>query len=199
MWICAMFMDLSKTFDTVHHDLMIAQVKGIWFFKECYLVNESYFTYRKQEVLVNINFSTSENVIARVLLGSILGPLLFNIFINDHFLFVSNSLLSNYVSDNTIHAFGYNLEEIRIILHFDFDLVSKLLEEDHMALNADKCHFMCLGKDTKENETFNNFMFNNRNEEKILEIYIGNKLTFKRHIKVLFKKVTQNIGAYQGY
>ena len=162
---------------------------------------KSYFTSRKQKVSENSNFSTSENFIAGVLLGSILGPLLFNIFINDNFLFVSNSLLSNYVNDNTLHAFGYNLEEIRIILHFDFDLVSKLLEENHMVLNADKCHFMCLSKDTKENETFNfnNFIFSNSNEEKILGIYIGNKLTFKRHIKVLCKKVTQNIGAYQGY
>ena len=38
-------------------------------------------------------------------------------------------------------------------LHFDFDLVSKWFEENYMILNADKCHFMCLGKDT-ENETY---------------------------------------------
>ena len=55
-----------------------------------------------------------------------------------------------------------------------------------MVLNADKCHFMCLGKDT-ENETsiFNNFIFNNGNKEKILGITIDNKLTFKSHIKIL--------------
>ena len=53
------------------------------------------------------------------------------------------------------------------------------------------CHFMCLGKDT-ENETF---IFNNRNEEKILGITSDNKLTFKSHIKILCKKATQKIGA----
>ena len=41
--------------------------------------------------------------------------LLFNIFINDLFLFVSNSHLSNYADDNTLHAFGYNMEEIENI------------------------------------------------------------------------------------
>ena len=57
-----------------------------------------------------------------------------------------------------------------------------------MVLNADKCHFMCLGKDM-ENETFIfNFIFNNSNEEKILGITIGNKLTFKSHIKILCRK-----------
>ena len=65
-----------------------------------------------------------------------------------------------------------------------------------MVLNADKYHFMFLGKDT-ENETiiFNNFIFNNSYKEKILEITIDNNLTFKSHIKILCKKATQKIGA----
>ena len=69
--------------------------------------------------------------------------------------------LSNYADDNTSYAFGYNLKEIKNTLRFDFDLVSEWFEENYMVLNADKCHFMCLGKDT-ENETFifNNFILN---------------------------------------
>ena len=65
-----------------------------------------------------------------------------------------------------------------------------------MVLNADKYHFMCLGKDT-ENETiiFNNFISNNSYKEKILEITIDNNLTFKSHIKILCEKATQKIGA----
>ena len=65
-----------------------------------------------------------------------------------------------------------------------------------MILNADKCHFMCFGKDT-ENKTFifNNFIFNNSNEEKILGITIDNKLTFKSHNKILRRKAAQKMGA----
>ena len=65
-----------------------------------------------------------------------------------------------------------------------------------MVLNADKYHFMCLGKDT-ENETIisNNFISNNSYKEKILEITIDNNLTFKSHIKILCEKATQKIGA----
>ena len=76
--------------------------------------------------------------------GSILGPLLFNIFISDLFLFLSNSHLSNYANDNTLYAFANNLEEIKNTLHFDFDLVSKRFEENFMILNADKCHLCAL-------------------------------------------------------
>ena len=55
---------------------------------------------------------------------------------------------------------------------------------------------MCLGKDTN-NETFifNNFIFNNSNEEKILGITLDNELTFKSHIKILYKKAAQKIGS----
>ena len=59
------------------------------------------------------------------------------------------------------------------------------------------CYFMCLRKDT-ENETFifNDFIFNNNsNEAKIVEVTIGNKITFKSHIKILCKKAIQKIGA----
>ena len=85
---------------------------------------------------------------------------------------------------------------IKKTLHFDFDLVSKWFEENYMFLNADKGHFICLGKDT-ENETFifNNFIFDNSNEEKILGITIDNKLTFKDQIKILCRKTAQKMGA----
>ena len=58
-----------------------------------------------------------------------------------------------------------------------------------MVLNVDKCHFMCLGKDM-ENETFilNSFTFNKSHEEKILEISIDKKLTFKSQIKIFMQK-----------
>ena len=91
---------------------------------------------------------------------------------------------------------SYNLEEIKYTLHFDFDLVSKWYEETNMVLNADKYHFMCLGKDAENKDCiFNNFIFNNSNEKKILGITIDNKLTFKSHIKILCKKATQKIVA----
>ena len=96
----------------------------------------------------------------------------------------------------TLRVFGYNMEERKNTLHFDFNLVSKRFEENGMVLNADKCHFIGLGKDT-ENETFifNNFIFNNSNEEKIIGITTDTKLTFKSHIKILCKKAAQKIGA----
>ena len=95
---------------------------------------------------------------------------------------------------NTLYAFDYNLEEIKNMLRFDFDFVSKWFEKSYMVLNADKCHFMYLCKDT-ENETFifNNIIFTNSNVEKILVITIDNKLIFRSQIKALYKTAAQKI------
>ena len=73
-----------------------------------------------------------------------------------------------------------NLEEIKSILHFYFESISKWFQKNCMVLNVDKCHFMCLGKDTKNlTFIFSNFISNNCNEEKMLGISIDNKQTFQ--------------------
>ena len=109
-YVCAMFMNLSKTFDTIHHDLMISKLGAYGFSQDALQYMRSYLTYTEQRVRVNSNFSTWETIIAGVPQASILRPLLFNIFINYLFLFVSNSLLSNYADGNTLYTFGRDKE-----------------------------------------------------------------------------------------
>ena len=141
---------------------------------------KSYLNDRQQRAHANKNFSSWEKEIARVPRDLILGPLLFNIFINDLFLFVSSSNLSNYAYGNILYASGFNLEEEKNCLSTDFDAVTKWFYENHMALNAGKCHFMCLGNDTR-NETFifEGLVIKNSKEHNILRVTIENKLTFK--------------------
>ena len=112
-YICAIFMDLSKAFDTLNHNLLITKLGAYGFDTKALYHIKSYLDNRKQRVCVNNNFSSWQEIIAGVLQGSVLGLLLFNIFVNDLFLFVSSSKLSNYADNNTLYTFGYNLEEVK--------------------------------------------------------------------------------------
>ena len=135
---------------------------------------------------MNSNFSSWQEIITGVPQGFILGSLLFNIFVNDLFLFVSSSNLSNYADDNTLYTSGYNLKEGKEVLLNDLNKVTEWFFENYMVLNAGKCHFMCLGKNT-ENEifTFKDTIMNNSKEGKILVVIIYNRLRFSSHIREL--------------
>ena len=86
------------------------------------------------------------------------------------------------------------MKEIKHILHCGFKKVTKWFNEIFMVLNQDKCHFMCLGKNT-ENETsvFKNKIMKNNEEQKIFEITIDNTLYFKCPVNNLcYKSIPKN-------
>ena len=189
-------MDLSKAFDTLNHDLLIAKLGAYGFETDALRYMKSYLKNRKQRIRANKTFSEWERITTGVPQGSILGPLLFNIFLNDLFIFVSNASLSNHADDNTLYTFGDNLKKNRNNLRSSFDTVHQWFYEKYMVLNAGKCHFMCLGNNT-ENETFlfHNILMENIKEQKILGVIIDNKLNFKSHISELCKKASQKVAA----
>ena len=122
-YVSALFMDLSKAFDTINHDLLIAKLKAYGFSKEALKLLKSYLKNRKQKVQINNKFSSERDVIAGVPQGSIDGTLLFNLFINDLAFFIDQCTLSNYADDNNLSISGEDKELIKSVLSSDFMIV----------------------------------------------------------------------------
>ena len=93
---------------------------------------------------VNNSLSLWKDIIAGVPHGSILGPLLFNIYINDILLFVDTAFLGNYADDTTLCSIQNNSKSNQAILNY-ITTLQKWFYENYMVLNPSKCFYMSLG------------------------------------------------------
>ena len=140
--ICTIFMDLSKAFDSVNHDLLLATLKAYGYSENALKLMCSYLKYRRQAVQINNNFSSYKKVQAGVLQGSIDDLLLFNLFVNDLVLSLSKTFLSNYADDNDLYSIGKELNIIKEKLRKYFKVLTDCFFENNMSLNPTKYHYM---------------------------------------------------------
>ena len=96
------FMNLLKTFDTINHSLLLAKLTTYGFPDQALSLLQSYLCNRIQRSIINGSFSSWNEVIIGMPQGSILGPFLFNMVLNEIFLFISKCQLCNYVDDNIL-------------------------------------------------------------------------------------------------
>ena len=112
----ALLTDLSKAFDCLPHDLLIAKLHAYGIKKGSLKLLFSYLKNRKQRVRLNNTYSEWIDILFGVPQGSILGPLLFNIFLCDLFLFLYDIPVANYADDNTPYWTALKISDVLIKL-----------------------------------------------------------------------------------
>ena len=106
----AMLTDLSKAFDCICHDLLVAKLHAYGLSLPALKMIQDYLLDRKQRTKARSSYSSWENIITGVPQGSILGPLLFNIFLWDLFLEHEECCFTNYADDTTPYVVANNTE-----------------------------------------------------------------------------------------
>ena len=96
------FVNLSKAFDTINHSLLLAKLKANGFSNQALSLLQSYICNRFQRSVISSSCSSCNEVTTGVPQGETLGPLLFNKFLNDLFLFILKYQLCSYTDDNTL-------------------------------------------------------------------------------------------------
>ena len=121
--------------------------------------------------------------------GPILGPLLFNIFICELFMFLPKNGIANYVDYNTPYSTGANIHNIIPNLEQASDILPKWFQDNYLKTNPDKYHVL-LSKTSETQLIVKNVPIASSCCEKLLGIKIDHKLSFEPHVESLCKKAT---------
>lgn len=143
------------------------------------------------ELKLGTNISNWESLSKGVPQGSILGPLVFNIFINDIFYIIEKCTLYNYADDNTLSFIHKNLSVLKEVLEKESLSLIDWFTENFMKANPDKFQAICIGK--KTHEAIQSFQLNEvtvkcEDSVTLLGVNIDFLLNFNDHISGMCKK-----------
>ena len=196
-----LYLDLSKAFDSLSHKILISKLKHYGICDIALKLMKSYLENRKQYVQFDTCTSDMKSIRNGVPQGSILGPLLFLIYIND---FPNSSKLFNflmYADDTTLFCC---LEDIKsdnkeLVLNNELQRVHSWLKANRLSLNVKKTKYMLFRKQKKTDIRELNLRISNDaiqpvDDFNFLGLHINSKLNWETHTNVISKRMSRAVG-----
>jgi hypothetical protein len=190
-------MDLSKAFDTMPHGLLIAKLHAYGLSKNACDLVISYLCDRQQRVKIQGVYSEWTIINRGVPQGSVLGPLLFNIFLNDLFYTDIQSNICNYADDNHLCTDNHSVADLQKSLESDSEVALCWFDDNYMNANADK--FKCIALDRNGSVDLSisvqGINISSSNNIKVLGVILDSNLKFDAHVSNICSKASQQINA----
>uniref|UniRef100_A0A3P9H9W6 Reverse transcriptase domain-containing protein n=1 Tax=Oryzias latipes TaxID=8090 RepID=A0A3P9H9W6_ORYLA len=197
----AVFLDLKKAFDTINHKKLLTKLTKFNFSSSTIKWIESYLSKRSQSVRINHYHSSPLPISTGVPQGSILGPLLFSLYINDLPSVCSNAFTQMYADDTVIYSHGNNTSEVAEKLTETMGHVAKWLEQSSLCLNVNKTVAMFFSKTNRKNILADVFVAGKKIDivEKFeyLGILIDTTFNFKSQIQKVCNRVRFNLSNFR--
>ena len=193
-------MDLSKAFDCIPHDLLIAKLASYGFEEKTWLFIYLYLENRKHCVKINnidSNFQTIKSGVPQV---SIVGPILFNIFFNDCFFFLCIVSVHNFADDDNLSSFARTVNNLVSILESETSCAIKCFRDNSLIVNPDKFQAILLDKRNPDFHLNENITIDKENIKvvsnvKMLGVHTDSKLNFNLHIDIICKSASSQLNA----
>ena len=197
-YILGVFLDFSKAFDTVDHAILLEKLHHYGIRDNALNWFASYLDNRKQYVTYNGVSSNMRVIKCGVPQGSILGPVLFLVYINDLATVCSNVFSIFFADDSNIFKNGKNLLEIQEVINKELKDISIWLNVNKLFMNISKTQYMLFSGKKLENHSPNivieGIALSRVYSTKFLGIIIDDKLTWKDHITYVSKKISKGLG-----
>ena len=197
----AVFLDLRKAFDTVNHSVLIAKLSQFNFSREAACWIQSYLHDRTQSVSVNNCCSVPLGLTNGVPQGSILGPLLFSLYINDLPSVCSDVDCLMYADDTVLFVHGRSKDVVAAKLTQAMTRVTTWLQESCLQLNVSKTLGMFFSKANSVSDNPDIYVAGEKlqivSQFKYLGLLIDSQLSFKGHIERVSKKVKMSLANFR--
>ena len=190
----ALLTEFSKAFDFIDHELLIAKLYAYGFDKNSLYFINSYLKGRKQRTKINSSYSAFSDIPLGVPQGSILGPLLFNIYICDLFIENSDIDIANYADDDIPYACSSDHDSVIFKLQKNTDRIFTWFYNNNSVSNAEKSHLIVSTKKNLEIQV-SSCSIRNEGSVKFLGIHLNNDLNFGCHVNQLCKKASKKLYA----
>jgi hypothetical protein len=195
--IDAILLDFSKAFDKVHHISLLKKLKYFGISGPLHQWIQDFLIGREQTVIVNGSKSTSITVNSGVPQGTVLGPLLFLIYINDLPNCINPGTKVRLFADDCIVYRTIKTEKDSELLQQDLDNLQKWESNWSMSFHPEKCQLLRVSK--KKKQIITNYLIHGKsltqtNNAKYLGVIINDKLSWNPHIDEVIKKSNKTLG-----